>query len=203
MTAHAALNRIWLQPKRRPASKPLPQTPPEIVRHPQQGGGGENIAQAFADRHVAHAGPERDAQPAGQSAQRVADARQPGQQQHRRAAFAHPAEVARAQRGLAAARRAACRFGMRVRVRAVAAAQAVAQQRHLGAVAHPPVDDAAQGVAQRGDGDHLPEQVGPELDVGEYGGFGTQRQQRGGYQADHENGRQAHFGQGQGSEQPV
>src|SRR6266542_6338306 len=49
-------------------------------KEPQQHTGHGHVARKFSDRHIKHAGPERQTQPAGYRAKRVADQRQPGQQ---------------------------------------------------------------------------------------------------------------------------
>src|SRR3990167_2855120 len=105
--------------------------------HPQQSGGDREVARKFADRHVAHAGPEGKAQPAGHRADRITHAGQPGQQTGLGAEALQPVQ--------------------HTHVGRVAVACLV--DHAVCAVTHPPADRAAQRVARGGDQPGGPENL--------------------------------------------
>ena len=86
---------------------------------------------------------------------------------------------------------------------AVGGAAAVFVQGGVRAIAHPPIDGAAQGVAQGGHHHRGPEQFGIELHKAKDHGLGAHGQQGGRNQRDHEHRAQAKFWQGQGVQQLV
>ena len=114
-------------------------------------------------------------QPAGQGAQRVADARHPGQQHGLRAVLGQPVEPARF---------------------------ALLGKGDLGAVADPVVDHAAQRVAEGGDTDRRPEHRGIGFDDREHGRLGAERQQGRRHEGDQEDGGEPDAGGGEDFQQP-